>query len=1035
MAFYTNRAFVLILNYLHLHNFMSYADAVLDLSGISVACLTGPNGAGKSALLDAVTWALWEEARSGSDELVRLGEKEMWVEVIFAHESRLYKVRRSRQKAAGRAGGRGLSKGTLELMVADAPVAGDGDSRLMSRYEALSWMSLTANGMKETGRHIQDLLRMDFDTFINSAYLKQGRAEEFTTRPPGERKQVLSEILGLSYFDRLQEETREQARNVRARIDLLSQALKAQETTEDRLSTTIGELQIAHNEYDELGVLLVDIEAKVLELTEQIARLKLVEVGLVAGEARQRDLGASILRLQEQRVVLAGRISEHCEAIAAGGDIAGQMARFNSVRDQVEKLDGLALKFQDLTEKKVTRSGELARERSRLEMSLEQVLREASEQEKQLSRLQKEVSDEEKIRAAYNEYKVMLASEVELSARQEAYAQITTRINDLSNSIQESRIHLEAELFHKERALVEVEELMGSADGLAAEGEELEAMRLELDRLEVEFDSIEKKGLTIKSLIESSVVKIAEINIRQRENLEKIRELKEHEHSPVCPLCSATIVDRAAVIERYLQHNRDMDREIANIEAANSQHENELDELRQQFKETRKQLDRRKELDNRIGRFNERERAVERARNNGERLAREKADLQVKLNENNFAQVERESLINLKVELARLDFDPVVYTSLQAQIRLKRHVESRYQQLLRDLDELKKLEEKLPLVTAECARLTAELSSESYGGAVRLILKQIVEEIEALGYDRIEHGRLKDELKVLFAATEKIRDLRKALEEKPRLEVEHSALLDEIAAREQQLTLLRDDHGRMSAELSHLAEIQMAVVGLNPTLEELRERKQAANLRVAVLTERMQGFEQELVVYRERVGEKNVLQEEFDDLSYLAEAFGKKGIQAVIIENAIPEIEAETNRILSRLTDNKMHVALITQSKNKSGGMSETLDLVMGDEVGTRAYELYSGGEAFKVNFALRIALARLLARRAGAKLETLIIDEGFGSQDDASRDKLVRAIRMIQSDFSRVLVITHISEVKEMFPVQIQVSKKNGISSFQLVS
>ena len=170
-------------------------------------------------------------------------------------------------------------------------------------------------------------------------------------------------------------------------------------------------------------------------------------------------------------------------------------------------------------------------------------------------------------------------------------------------------------------------------------------------------------------------------------------------------------------------------------------------------------------------------------------------------------------------------------------------------------------------------------------------------------------------------------------------------------------------------------------------------------------------------------------------LIYLAEAFGKKGIQAVIIENAIPEIEAESNRILSRLTDNKMHVALITQAKNKSGGMSETLDLVMGDEVGTRNYELYSGGEAFKVNFALRIALSRLLARRAGAKLETLIIDEGFGSQDDASRSRLVKAIRLIQSDFSRVLVITHISDVKEMFPVQIQVSKKNGISSFQLVS
>jgi exonuclease SbcC len=103
--------------------------------------------------------------------------------------------------------------------------------------------------------------------------------------------------------------------------------------------------------------------------------------------------------------------------------------------------------------------------------------------------------------------------------------------------------------------------------------------------------------------------------------------------------------------------------------------------------------------------------------------------------------------------------------------------------------------------------------------------------------------------------------------------------------------------------------------------------------------------------------------------------------------------------------------------------------------VGTRSYELYSGGEAFKVNFSLRIALSRLLARRSGAKLETLIIDEGFGSQDDASRDRLVKAIRLVQADFSRVLVITHIADVREMFPVQIQVVKNNGVSSLKLVS
>ena len=105
----------------------------------------------------------------------------------------------------------------------------------------------------------------------------------------------------------------------------------------------------------------------------------------------------------------------------------------------------------------------------------------------------------------------------------------------------------------------------------------------------------------------------------------------------------------------------------------------------------------------------------------------------------------------------------------------------------------------------------------------------------------------------------------------------------------------------------------------------------------------------------------------------------------------------------------------------------------IGDELGTRSYETFSGGEAFRVNVALRIALSRLLARRAGAPLPTLFIDEGFGTQDVAGRDKLVEAIHSIQDQFERILVITHIDEIKEQFPTRIEVVKTPEGSTFSL--
>ncbi len=144
----------------------------------------------------------------------------------------------------------------------------------------------------------------------------------------------------------------------------------------------------------------------------------------------------------------------------------------------------------------------------------------------------------------------------------------------------------------------------------------------------------------------------------------------------------------------------------------------------------------------------------------------------------------------------------------------------------------------------------------------------------------------------------------------------------------------------------------------------------------------------------------------------------------MIIEAAIPELEDAANNLLTRMTGGRMHVRFDTQREKKGGGAIETLDILISDELGTRSYDLYSGGEAFRVNFAIRVALSQMLARRAGAQLRTLFIDEGFGTQDDEGRQRLVEAITAIQDQFDLVLVITHMEELREAFPVQIVVNK-----------
>jgi exonuclease SbcC len=128
-----------------------------------------------------------------------------------------------------------------------------------------------------------------------------------------------------------------------------------------------------------------------------------------------------------------------------------------------------------------------------------------------------------------------------------------------------------------------------------------------------------------------------------------------------------------------------------------------------------------------------------------------------------------------------------------------------------------------------------------------------------------------------------------------------------------------------------------------------------------------------------------------------------------------------------------MSVNFETQRDTKKGDIAETLDIKIGDELGTRDYEMFSGGEAFRIDFAIRIALSRLLARRAGAPLPTLIIDEGFGTQDAEGIEKLKEAIISIQDEFKKIIVVTHIEELKDAFPTRINVVKTEGGSRIEV--
>lgn len=849
---------------LRLRNFMCYREVPeLDFTGMHVACLCGENGHGKSALIDAMTWALWGKARASSDdELVRLGSTEMEVDFEFLVEGQLFRVIRRRIKSTPKKRGQSF----LQLLVAE-----NGGFR-----------DISANTIAATERKLTQILHLDYQTFINSALLLQGRADEFTTKPPGERKEVLGKILGLSYYDLLEERAKEISREKDREKERLESALREIEAELAHKEEYEQELREVSKKLEGIQAELEKEEKRLKELRERKEKLDLKRQELTGLEQRLKQAEEELGFWEEQMRGHEEKIRYEEGIIARGEEIEEKYAELVGLRKQNEELNRRLTKLAGLNE-----------ERAKLEGRIAQAETELKAEKRQLEEKLKELE-------ARGAERKMLESELE-----------------------QARLGLEKALF-REKELGEKrereKELFGRISQLSLQNKSLEA--------------------DIKSLQEK-------IGLLGREEGTR------------CPLCESEIGEEGR--RKILQKYRLEQQEKQKLYRSNK---SELESLVREHEHLRREI---AGLESRV--------------------ARDKEDWQ-----------QRKATLESKLAEAE---------------RAAREVEQVRERLF-------KLEEKLR--NKDFAHRERERHS--------LILTQI----DDLAYDQESHRLIQERIAALEGYEEHYRRLKEA---RKQIEEEREALKKATTAAERWKGLLEtESRGRelLLQELAIFPEVEERLAEAERNQQRLLELRQKEAERLGAARQKLDRC---VLLEREKAEKAQRLRqiaEEKGIYDELALAFGKKGIQALIIDYVCPEIEEEANRLLGRMTDGRLGLKLETQRETKKGEKIETLEIKIWDELGMRNYDLYSGGEAFRINLALRLALSKLLARRAGARLPTLIIDEGFGTQDGSGRERLVDAINSIQEDFDKILVITHIEELKEAFPVRLEVTKTEEGSQVKVV-
>ena len=427
-----------------------------------------------------------------------------------------------------------------------------------------------------------------------------------------------------------------------------------------------------------------------------------------------------------------------------------------------------------------------------------------------------------------------------------------------------------------------------------------------------------------------------------------------------------------------------------------------------------------------------------------QQVTAEAAELERSLQLSNYATDLQEELQLLDRSLQQLNYDEKNHALARGDVDRWRWAEIRHAEIKQAQRRQAQLAERQPDLQAQLAQFQARIAQLEAETATHLAAFD--RQLAAIDYSLEQHNELRQTLRQAQSWQLRHQELERARQHYPSTQERVAALTQTLRDRVADHQTAQAYVQQLVQQLEHTPDCQAQIQRLEQAMQQRRSQLDEQLASLGRLQQQQQQLETLKAQNSKLKTQLQTAQRQQRIYQELAQAFGKNGIQALMIENALPQLEAETNQILSRLSANQLHIQFVTQRshrrdqtrpsklKTQNSKLIETLDILIADAHGTRPYETYSGGEAFRVNFAIRLALARLLAHRSGTALQMLIVDEGFGTQDAEGCDRLIAAINAIAADFACILTVTHVPHFKEAFQSRIEVYKTEQGSQVSLV-
>ncbi|EAE9028678.1 SMC family ATPase [Listeria monocytogenes] len=988
--------------------------------------ISGKTGAGKSTIFDAISFAIFGKANTFDRESFSMRshfatDKEVTeVTLVFRLKDKIYQISRIPQQEIAKQRGNGTTtspqKAELYELIGDE-------------------MKLLASSVRDVNTKMEELIQLNVDQFRQILMIPQGEFRELLVSDSKEKEVILQRLAHTVYYEKIE--------------NLLWEKQK------------------------EAEILVVEARKKVAELAElslpgvEVAGKTTSEISVLQTEAMQREQ-AILVELETELSVIRKQTSEAVEKVTLAKEQLLDWQNLDAYTAEVAKLETEKDLYQAIEVRiEAAKRASNLRSQDALCIRLKEQLEAAEKNEKQVA------IEAERVASQFSHAKKQKETLAEKEAELEANKRTLFQLEEMEPKI----IELEAVTIQKRRAELDwkeatnhLEKVVGSEQEIIAEMQMMEAKLAEVNQAEL----ANLEAINERTTIETSIEKNQEL-VNKRVKMAGWDKQKQVEEQTLAELLTEKTEIETTIKREELKRQQEQAATLAihlhdgdACPVCGSVSHPELAKFGESANlET---------LEVASAKLNEKQQAIHSAEKSISQFEWQLNEW-AEIADVNLAEVEQtlaeniQQAKNLTAQIETLQAKVAQKETIQATLETLKinqnkaeieknniavQVENLHQQVQLAAGKLNYLEQSIP------ADLRDKAVFEHKKNELNTSIQTHIEQAERVDAVFRQAEKATTQLESTLASAQKaILSAQEALQEQR--EIFKTAMKqNDFSSYDayKQALMSAEELKSQEEQLADFERKRHLAISRQADLTEKLKDKQKPNIEQLefVMREKQQQLgqsEENTIKQREFVTKRKELIENYQnsiqsvekaeanyaDIGLLADAARGKNARRLTFERYILAMFLDTiihraNHRLSKMTSGRFE--LQRKTEKAKGNVQSGLELEVFDEYTglTRHVKTLSGGESFKTSLALALSLAEVVQEMAGGiSLETMFIDEGFGTLDPESLEAAVECLLETQENGRLVGIISHVPELKERISARLEVTATNHGSTTKFIT